>query len=91
VVCSEQRSISCDKTQALGAIVRWIGSVGRMHEPPGRGLNLVAPTSLGLSIVQGIINDHGGRITFDSVVGHGTRWTLEGSVRWHGWMKRVGR
>jgi signal transduction histidine kinase len=39
-------------------------------KPPGQG------TGLGLSISYGTIQDHGGRISFDSTVGKGTTFTV---------------
>jgi two-component system, NtrC family, sensor kinase len=39
-------------------------------KPPGHG------TGLGLSISYGIVQDHGGRLTFDSIPGKGTHFTV---------------
>lgn len=44
-------------------------------KPPGKG------TGLGLSTVHGIANQHGGWATVDSVVGHGTTFTIFLPVR----------
>src|SRR5262249_32297342 len=39
-------------------------------KPPGKG------TGLGLSISYGIVQDHGGRLTFESTPGQGTHFTV---------------
>jgi signal transduction histidine kinase len=44
-------------------------------KPPGHG------TGLGLSISYGIVQDHGGRLTFDSTPGEGTRFTVSLPLR----------
>jgi signal transduction histidine kinase len=44
-------------------------------KPPGHG------TGLGLSISYGIVQDHGGRLTFDSTPGKGTHFTVSLPLR----------
>jgi PAS domain S-box-containing protein len=50
--------------------------LSRIYDPFFTTKDIGKGTGLGLSITYGILQEHGGRITCDSVVGQGTRFTL---------------
>jgi hypothetical protein len=50
--------------------------LSRIYDPFFTTKDIGKGTGLGLSITYGIIQEHGGTITCDSAVGHGTRFTL---------------
>jgi PAS domain S-box-containing protein len=50
--------------------------MSRIYDPFFTTKDLGKGTGLGLSITYGIVQEHGGTITCDSVVGQGTRFTL---------------
>ncbi|MFO7640905.1 MAG: ATP-binding protein, partial [Candidatus Competibacteraceae bacterium] len=47
-------------------------SLQRIRDPFFTTKREAGGTGLGLAIVDRIVRDHGGRISFDSTVGHGT-------------------
>ena len=72
------------RADASGAIVE-VGDTGsgipadqlsRIYDPFFTTKAIGKGTGLGLSITYGIVQEHGGSITCDSVVGQGTRFTL---------------
>ena len=50
--------------------------MSRIYDPFFTTKDLGKGTGLGLSITYGIVQEHGGSITCDSIVGQGTRFTL---------------
>jgi signal transduction histidine kinase len=50
--------------------------MSRIYDPFFTTKDLGKGTGLGLSITYGIVQEHGGTITCDSVVGQGTRFAL---------------
>ena len=50
--------------------------LSRIYDPFFTTKDIGKGTGLGLSITYGIVQEHGGTITCDSSVGHGTRFTL---------------
>jgi PAS domain S-box-containing protein len=50
--------------------------LSRIYDPFFTTKDTAKGTGLGLSITYGIVQEHGGSITCDSSVGHGTRFTL---------------
>ena len=53
-----------------------VDQMSRIYDPFFTTKDLGKGTGLGLSITYGIVQEHGGTITCDSVVGQGTRFTL---------------
>jgi two-component system, NtrC family, sensor kinase len=83
--CSGGGKVTVQTTPAEGGVVIHVRDTGRgidpavrekifdpffTTKPPGHG------TGLGLSISYGIVQDHGGRLTFDSTPGQGTQFTV---------------
>jgi signal transduction histidine kinase len=50
--------------------------LSRIYDPFFTTKDIGKGTGLGLSITYGIVQEHGGAITCDSVVGQGTRFVL---------------
>ena len=51
--------------------------LSRIYDPFFTTKAIGKGTGLGLSITYGIVQEHGGTISCDSQVGHGTRFTIQ--------------